>query len=97
MYNTNMIPKPQDIVVVLKLCGYAPNARPPYGAIAVELKMSASEIHSAVKRLNNSRLLHGTEMNEKPNLSALEEFLIHGVKYTFPTDGRVNATWRKRN
>ena len=23
-------------------------------------------------------------MNEKPNLSALEEFLIHGVKYAFP-------------
>ena len=76
--------KPQDIVVVLKLCGYAPNARPSYVAIATELKMSASEIHSAVQRLKSSRLLHGSEMNEKPNLSALEEFLIHGVKYAFP-------------
>ena len=79
-----MMLKPQDIVVVLKLCGYAPNARPPYGTIATELKMSASEIHSAVQRLKNSRLLHNSEMNEKPNLSALEEFLIHGVKYAFP-------------
>lgn len=79
-----MILKPQDIVVVLKLCGYVPNARPSYGAIATELKMSASEIHSAVQRLKSSRLLHGSEMNEKPNLSALEEFLIHGVKYAFP-------------
>lgn len=68
----------------MKLCGYAPNNRPPYGAIAAELKMSASEIHSAVQRLKSSRLLHGSEMNEKPNLSALEEFLIHGVKYAFP-------------
>jgi hypothetical protein len=25
-------------------------------------------------------------MAEKPNLSALEEFLIHGVKYTFPAE-----------
>lgn len=81
-----MMLKPQDIVVVLKLCGYAPNARPSYGAIATELKMSASEIHSAVQRLKSSRLLHGSEMNEKPNLSALEEFLIHGVKYSFPAE-----------
>ena len=84
MYNGQMTLKPQDIVVALKLCGYTPNARPPYGVIATELKMSASEIHSAVQRLKNSRLLHGLEMNEKPNLSALEEFLIHGVKYAFP-------------
>lgn len=84
MYNVGMMLKPQDIVVVLKLCGYTPNARPPYGAIAAALKMSASEIHSAVQRLKNSRLLHGSEMNEKPNLSALEEFLIHGIKYAFP-------------
>lgn len=84
MYDANMMLKPQDIVVVMKLCGYARNARPPYGTIATELKMSASEIHSAVQRLKISHLLHGSEMNEKPNLSALEEFLIHGVKYAFP-------------
>ena len=71
---------------MLKLCGYAPNARPPYGAIAAELKMSASEIHSAVQRLKSSRLLHGAERNEKPNLSALEDFLIHGIKYAFPVE-----------
>lgn len=81
-----MMLKPQDIVIVIKLCRYAPNARPAYGAIAAELKMSASEIHSAVQRLKKSRLLHGSEMNEKPNLSALEEFLIHGVKYAFPAE-----------
>ncbi len=86
MYNIKMMLKPQDIVVVLKLCGYAPNARPSYGVIAAELKLSASEIHSAVQRLKNSRLVHGSEMNEKPNLSALEEFLIHGVKYAFPAE-----------
>lgn len=79
-----MILKPQDIVVALKLCGYAPITRPPYGTIAAELKMSASEINSAVQRLKAFRLLHSPEMSEKPNLSALEEFLIHGVKYAFP-------------
>jgi hypothetical protein len=48
MYNVQMMLKPQDIVIALKLCGYMPNTRPSYGAIAAELKMSASEIHSAV-------------------------------------------------
>jgi DNA-binding Lrp family transcriptional regulator len=91
MYNIKMMLKPQDIVVVLKLCGYTPNARPSYGVIAAALKMSASEIHSAVQRLKNSRLVHGSEMDEKPNLSALEEFLIHGIKYAFPA-GRGGLT-----
>jgi hypothetical protein len=86
MYNIKMMLKPQDIVVALKLCGYAPDARPSYGVIAGTLKMSASEIHSAVQRLKSSRLLHGAEMNEKPNLSSIEEFLIHGVKYAFPAE-----------
>jgi hypothetical protein len=48
--------------------------------------MSPSEIHAAIKRLQQSRLLHGPEMQEKPNLSALEEFLLHGVKYVFPAE-----------
>jgi hypothetical protein len=46
--------------------------------------MSPSEIHAAIKRLQQARLLHGPELLEKPNISALEEFLLHGVKYAFP-------------
>ena len=78
--------KPQDIVVLLKLCGYVPEVRPPYAAIAAELGMSPSEIHSAVKRLQRSRLLHGPEMGEQPNITSLEEFLVHGIKYSFPAE-----------
>ena len=48
--------------------------------------MTLPEVHSAVKRLKNSRLLHGIELGEKPNLSAIKEFLIHGVKYAFPAE-----------
>lgn len=58
--------------------------RPSYSVMASELEMSASEVHSAVKRLYQSCLIHGPEMNEKPNITAVEEFLIHGVKYSFP-------------
>ncbi|MGI9067640.1 MAG: hypothetical protein ACR2HX_14735 [Pyrinomonadaceae bacterium] len=77
--------KPQDIVVVLKLCGYGLN-RPPFAQIAADLAMSQSEVHGAVKRAQAAHLLHGSEMNDRPNLSAIEEFLIHGVKYAFPAE-----------
>ena len=50
------------------------------------MSMSASEVHSAVKRLKNSKLLHSSALGEHPNLTAIEEFLIHGVKYSFPEE-----------
>ena len=77
--------KPQDVIVVLKLCSYE-RKRPPISMVAADLNMSPSEIHAAIKRLQQARLLHGPEMQEKPNLSALEEFLVHGVKYAFPAE-----------
>jgi DNA-binding Lrp family transcriptional regulator len=86
MYNSKMALKPQDIVVLLKLCGYANGIRPAYSAIASELNMSASEVHGAVKRLKDSQLLHSLAMDEKPNLTAVEEFLIHGLRYSFPEE-----------
>lgn len=75
--------KPQDIVVALKLLAYG-QQRPPFSVMATDLGLSPSEVHGAVKRLQGARLLHGSEMDEKPNVSALEEFLIHGLKYAFP-------------
>jgi DNA-binding Lrp family transcriptional regulator len=77
--------KPQDVVVALKLCTYSAK-RPSFSQIALELAMSPSEVHAAVKRLKSARLLHRAEMDERPNISALEEFLIHGLKYSFPAE-----------
>src|SRR5258707_7437559 len=84
MYTCHMALKPQDIVV-LKLCGYGSN-RPPFAQIAADLAMSPSEVHGAVKRAQAAHLLHGPELLDRPNVSALEEFLIHGVKYAFPAE-----------
>ena len=80
-----MILKPQDIVVALKIFGYG-QTRPPFAQIATDLAMSQSEVHGAVKRAKAARLLHGPETFDRPNVSALEEFLIHGVKYAFPAE-----------
>lgn len=77
--------KPQDVVVALKLCAY-PGARPPMSVIGNDLSLSPSEVHGAIRRLRASRLLHGPGHDDRPNISALEEFLIHGLKYAFPAE-----------
>ena len=77
--------KPQDVVVALKLCSY-PGARPPMSVVGSDLSLSPSEVHGAIRRLRASRLVHGQSLNDRPNISALEEFLIHGLKYAFPAE-----------
>ena len=75
--------KPQDVVVVLKLCTYA-ERRPSLAIVAIELGLSPSDVHAAIKRARASHLLHGVEMGERPNVDAILEFLVHGLKYAFP-------------
>jgi|SRR5271167_1693195 len=70
-------------MVALKLCSYQ-SKRPAMSVIAADLGLSPSEVHAALKRLHQSRLLHDPEIQDKPNLAALEEFLVHGLKYAFP-------------
>src|SRR5688572_10930986 len=71
--------KPQDVVVLLKL-SLLKGDRPAYSALALELGMSPSEVHAAVKRAIHAGLIGA---NGRPNRSALMEFLVHGVKYAF--------------
>ena len=77
--------KPQDILVVLKLValGHRPWA---YGPLAVDLGMSPSEVHSAIKRTQQAELVNQYEGTFAPNISNLEEFLHHGIKYAFKPD-----------
>jgi len=72
--------KPQDIVVGLKLALSAGNES--YAALANALGMSASEVHGAVGRLADARLLDpdSRKVRRKPFV----EFLLHGVPYAFP-------------
>jgi hypothetical protein len=81
-----MLLKPQDVVVAVKLAGQGKRQRPSFAKIAADLKMSASEVHAAVKRCHAARLLGPDELADRPNLAALEEFLLHGVKYAFPAE-----------
>jgi hypothetical protein len=82
-----MMLKPQDVVVAVKLVApVGKNHRPPFAQIAAELKMAASEVHAAVKRCQTARILCPSQLGDRPNIPALEEFLLHGVKYAFPAE-----------
>lgn len=78
-----MVLKPQDVFILLKLV--ALGAREwSYASVAGELCMSASEVHAGVKRAIAARLLDSSR--QRPIRAALEEFLVHGVRYAFPPD-----------
>ena len=75
--------KSQDVVILLKL-SLAPSNEWSYNQMAYELRMSPSEIHKGVKRAVQARLLDAE--TKHPRRKALEEFLIHGVKYAYAPD-----------
>ncbi|MGO9020593.1 MAG: hypothetical protein ACLQVJ_19810 [Syntrophobacteraceae bacterium] len=76
-----MILKPQDILILIKLV--APGESEwTYSSLGLELSMSPSEVHSGLRRAVAARLMD--EQRRKPVKKALEEFLIHGVKYAYP-------------
>jgi hypothetical protein len=79
---------PQDVVVLAKLVCYG-GERPPIAQVAGDLALSPSQVHASLKRLERSRLVDA--QSGRPLLKAVEEFLTHGVKYTFPAQ-RGEAT-----
>jgi len=74
--------KPQDVCVLLKIVVLR---RGPwsYGQLALELGMSASEVHAGVKRADHASLMRLDDGWGYPNVHAFEEFLVHGLKYAF--------------
>ena len=88
-----MVLKPQDVFVVLKIAASG-TQRPPYAQLASELQMSVSEVHACVKRATACHLLHGPDGGNRPNLHAVEEFLVHGLQYVFPAERSEPDSWR---
>ena len=75
--------RPQDVLVLVKLLTYE-GRRPPMSQMGQALSISSSEVHAALKRLVLSRLVSSDANGNRPLLDAVEEFLLHGVKYAFP-------------
>lgn len=77
-----MILKPQDIMVLLKLVVIGDNDW-AYNSLAVELCMSPSEVHSAIKRALSANLAIQKQDKIIPYRRNLEEFIVHGLKFVF--------------
>ena len=73
--------KPQDVVVLLWLTLQKEIVRQI--DIAQALKISPSEIGLSLARLKKSRLI---TQEKKPIRAAVQEFVIHGLKYLFPVE-----------
>ena len=74
--------KPQDICVLLKIV-VLEGTPWSYSQLAYELGMSASEVHAGVKRAAEASLMRLEEGWGTPDPEALEELLVHGLKYVF--------------
>ncbi len=87
--------KPQDIVLVLKLIATNSTAW-RFGELAKALDMSTSHAFESALRAETSRLLKISKappspqktrgVRFEPQRNNLKEFLIHGVKYSFPVE-----------
>jgi hypothetical protein len=75
--------KPQDLVVLLKLAVLR-EGRWSYSTLASSLGMSPSEVHAAVRRATQAGLMNA--QHRRPNRAALEELLVHGVRYVFAAE-----------
>jgi hypothetical protein len=81
-----MVLKPQDVVVLLKLVVLAKDEW-TYQKLAVDLSISQSEAHAAVRRAVAAGLMSDVvAASGRPIRTALLEFLVHGVKYAFPPE-----------
>lgn len=52
--------------------------------VGADLSLSASQVHSSLKRLEKSRLIAARADGGRPLLAPIQEFLVHGLKYAFP-------------
>ena len=75
--------RPQDVLVLTKLLAHK-GARPTMAQMGGDLSISPSEVHGALKRLQFAGLIATTSGDNRPVLQAVEEFLVHGLKYAFP-------------
>lgn len=76
-----LVLRPLDVVVALDV---ALSGQATFSKMSQDLAISPSTAHQAVQRLLAAGLLRKSSGGLSPNLAALEEFLLHGVRYAFP-------------
>ncbi len=88
--------KPQDVVVLTKLVTLG-DPQVPIHRLASDLFMSPSEVHHAIHRAAEAKLLrvveHRVQAHEKiVNREGLLELALTGLKYIFPVQPLSHAT-----
>jgi hypothetical protein len=82
--NPQIILKPQDLVVLLRLA-LDSNGAPTYAALAAELSLAASEIHAGLERAALAQLARKDRAGRPAVVrEALKRFVEHGARYSFP-------------
>lgn len=82
--NPQPVLKPQDLLIVLKLCVWPKDRKVTYDLLAEKLGMTKSEVHAGVRRAVASRLLRMVDGRPVPLLEAVREFVESGAPYAFP-------------
>ena len=72
--------KGQDVVVLAALLENGAEEL-PYAELGKVARLSVSETHAAVKRLQEAVLLNANRVPVRRNVN---EFLVHGLRYAFP-------------
>ena len=73
-----MVLKPQDILILLKFVTLGKQGW-SYNKLAMELGMSPSEVHGAVKRSLGANLAYQVDDRIKPNISNLNEWVRSAI------------------
>ena len=81
--NHQIVLKPQDFYLLLALATIKAEA-PTYPELAALTGLSMSEVHGAMKRAEQARLLAFIEQKPRVLIPAFKEFLLHGARYAFP-------------
>jgi hypothetical protein len=81
--NRQVALKPQDFYLLLALVTIKVEA-PTYPELAALTGLSMSEVHGALKRAEQARLLAFLDRQPRVLTPAFKEFLLHGARYAFP-------------
>lgn len=81
--NRQLVLKPQDLYALLALVARGDEGI-TYPELAAFAGLSMSEVHGALKRAEQARLLFFEPKRPRIINSAFKEFLFHGAKYAFP-------------
>ena len=81
MEGKNLNLKPQDVIVILKVLS---KGKVPWriSDLAYELDLSAGEVSNCLGRLKACALISNDK--KTPMVTNLKEFLLYGLRYTFP-------------